>query len=281
MRLHPFLRYAGAMGLNSFRVDLYVISGLHEPLQLRGMKRTLSVNATALVAREYFREAIGIASRLHMQRPPLLLVLHGLKRHRPGDYARLKLESPPSLNQHAYALAKSSQPYVCVQWRAEDSTMQGSVIGMSKCAASLVRATKSRMASFSPALDANRGRVLAISDIFSGTSDTVRQGASQASARRILLQQLPISPIQHVLASTNDTGLRGILELQVCARALLVMTCGSRRMMAKGGVEPPPRSTEAECFRCVKTNSGFTRHLIDTRLRLQHMAGSPPNMYYW
>ena len=48
---------------------------------------------------------------------PSLLVLHGFKRHRPGDYARLGMETPARLNQHAHALVRLSRPFACVQVR--------------------------------------------------------------------------------------------------------------------------------------------------------------------
>lgn len=266
------------MGLNRSRVDLHVISKLHEPLQFRGMRTALRTYATASEAVDYVNHAIRVATGTAMPRPPSLLVLHRFKRHRPGDYARIKLDTPARINRRADALVQGSPPFACVQWRTEDSPIHGSVAGSSRCAASLAAATLSRMA---PSAPGGIRQVSIVSDIFAGTSDTLSHGAAHAEARRVLLAKLPLSRIQHAFTIINDTGMRGILELQVCARAAVVMTCGMRGLMHKLGVEGPPNQTASTCLECVKSNSGFTRHLIETRSRLQEGAGQGLKAYYW
>ena len=72
---------------------------------LRGMARSLAVDASAEEARSYFREAVAAAARRKDgSDAPRLVVLHDLKRHRPGDYARIRMETPLPLMQQAHAL---------------------------------------------------------------------------------------------------------------------------------------------------------------------------------
>jgi len=63
IRLRPFLRYARAMGLNRSRADLHIVSGLHEPLRLRGMAAALPTGAEAEAVRAYFRRAVSASQR--------------------------------------------------------------------------------------------------------------------------------------------------------------------------------------------------------------------------
>ena len=105
MRLKPFLLHATASALAHSRVDLHVLSRLNQPLMLRGMARSLAVDASAEEARSYFREAVAAAAgRKDGSDAPRLVVLHDLKRHRPGDYARIRMETPLPLMQQAHAL---------------------------------------------------------------------------------------------------------------------------------------------------------------------------------
>jgi hypothetical protein len=273
------------MGLNSSRVDLHVTSGLHAPLQFRGMRTSLPTRATAGEAATYINQAIRVAAGTALSKPPSLLVLHKFKRHRPGDYARIKLETPAKINSRADALVVGSPPFACVQWRTENSPVHGSVAGFSRCASSLAAATLSRMSMPQPGgiLPQPGGirQVTIVSDIFAGTSDTFHQGAAQAEARRVLQAKLPLSRLQNDFSIINDTGMRGMFELQVCARAAVVMTCGTRKLMSKLRVEGPPNQTVSVCPDCVKSNSGFTRHLIETRAKLREAAGVGLKAYYW
>jgi hypothetical protein len=242
------------------------------------MRTALRTDAEAGEAVDYVNQAIRVAAGTAMLRPPSLLVLHKFKRHRPGDYARIKLETPARISRRADALVQGSAPFACVQWRTEDSPVHGSVAGSSRCAAGLAAATLSRMAASAPG---GIHQVSIVSDIFAGTSDTLHHGEAQAEARRVLLAKLPLSRIQHDFAVINDTGMRGIFELQVCARAALVMTCGEHSLMRRLGVRGPPNQTASTCLECVKATSGFTRHLIETRSSLRQGAGQGLKAYYW
>jgi len=68
-------------------------------------------------------------------------------------------------------------------------------------------------------------QVVLVSDIFAGTSDTLHYGKAQSEARRILLAKLPLSPLQRTFAAANDTGIRGMLELQVSLYIHVYLYC--------------------------------------------------------
>ena len=102
-----------------------------------------------------------------------------------------------------------------------------------------------------------------------------------AAAKAVLFSRLRLSPLQRAFRAVNDSGVRAMLELHVCARAAIVVTCAHPQLMAAFGVEGPAAGQRSNCLGCVKANSGFTRHLVETRARLQARAHQSLRTYSW
>ena len=156
----------------------------------------------------------------------------------------------PSITTVAEELAHAlPSPFACVQWRAEGGTDRPE-----ECAAELADAVGSwgRLAE----------AVVLLTDLYPGNSGTFANANDPAhkSALRILEDRLPLGPANAQAKqwrAVNDSGLRSMLELEVCARARLLVTCNEALVNESLAAGNQPR-----CAKCAKPNSGFTERVV-------------------
>ena len=156
----------------------------------------------------------------------------------------------PSIATVADELAHAlPSPFACVQWRAEDGTDRPE-----ECAAELADAVGSwgRLAE----------AVVLLTDLYPGNSGTFANANDPAhkSALRILEDRLPLGPANAQAKqwrAVNDSGLRSMLELEVCARARLLVTCNEALVNESLAAGNQPR-----CTKCAKPGSGFTERVV-------------------
>ena len=156
----------------------------------------------------------------------------------------------PSIATVADELAHAlPSPFACVQWRAEDGTDRPE-----ECAAELADAVGSwgRLAE----------AVVLLTDLYPGNSGTFANANDPAhkSALRILEDRLPLGPANAQAKqwrAVNDSGLRSMLELEVCARARLLVTCNEALVNESLAAGNQPR-----CTKCAKLRSGFTERVV-------------------
>ena len=106
-----------------------------------------------------------------------------------------------------------------------------------------------------------------LTDLYPGNSVTFQHEAEKRglvgrfeSALRILQDRLPLGPTNaqaEQWRAVNDSGLRGMLELEVCARARLLVTCNEALVNESLAAGNQPR-----CAKCAKPNSGFTERVV-------------------
>jgi hypothetical protein len=161
----------------------------------------------------------------------------------------------PSIATVADELAHAlPSPFACVQWRAEDGTDRPE-----ECAAELADA----VGSWGRLSEA----VVLLTDLYPGNSVTFQHAARSAglvgrfeSALRILQDRLPLGPTNaqaEQWRAVNDSGLRSMLELEVCARARLLVTCNEALVNESLAAGNQPR-----CAKCAKLSSGFTERAV-------------------
>ena len=156
----------------------------------------------------------------------------------------------PSITTVAEELAHAlPSPFACVQWRAEDGTDRPE-----ECAAELADA----VGSWGRLSEA----VVLLTDLYPGNSGTFAKASDPAhkSALRILEDRLPLGPANAQAKqwrAVNDSGLRSMLELEVCARARLLVTCNEALVNESLAAGNQPR-----CAKCAKMSSGFTERAV-------------------
>ena len=154
----------------------------------------------------------------------------------------------PSIATVAEELAHAlPTPFACVQWRAEDGTDRPE-----ECAAELADA----VGSWGRLSEA----VVLLTDLYPGNSGTFKQKPAHKSALRILEDRLPLGPANaqaEKWRAVNDSGLRSMLELEVCARARLLVTCNEALVNESLAAGNQPR-----CAKCAKLRSGFTERVV-------------------
>ena len=156
----------------------------------------------------------------------------------------------PSIATVADELAHAlPTPFACVQWRAEDGTDRPE-----ECAAELADA----VGSWGRLSEA----VVLLTDLYPGNSGTFAKASDPAhkSALRILEDRLPLGPANaqaEKWRAVNDSGLRSMLELEVCARARLLVTCNEALVNESLAAGNQPR-----CAKCAKPRSGFTERVV-------------------
>ena len=154
----------------------------------------------------------------------------------------------PSIATVADELAHAlPSPFACVQWRAEDGTDRPE-----ECAAELADA----VGSWGRLSEA----VVLLTDLYPGNSGTFKQKPAHKSALRILQERLPLGPANaqaEKWRAVNDSGLRSMLELEVCARARLLVTCNEALVNESLAAGNQPR-----CAKCAKLRSGFTERVV-------------------
>ena len=161
----------------------------------------------------------------------------------------------PSITTVAEELAHAlPSPFACVQWRAE-----GGADRPEECAAELADA----VGSWGRLSEA----VVLLTDLYPGNSVTFQHAARSAglvgrfeSALRILQDRLPLGPTNaqaEQWRAVNDSGLRSMLELEVCARARLLVTCNEALVNESLAAGNQPR-----CAKCAKLSSGFTERAV-------------------
>ena len=154
----------------------------------------------------------------------------------------------PSIATVADELAHAlPSPFACVQWRAEDGTDRPE-----ECAAELADA----VGSWGRLSEA----VVLLTDLYPGNSGTFKQKPAHKSALRILEDRLPLGPANAQAKqwrAVNDSGLRSMLELEVCARARLLVTCNEALVNESLAAGNQPR-----CAKCAKLRSGFTERVV-------------------
>ena len=106
-----------------------------------------------------------------------------------------------------------------------------------------------------------------LTDLYPGNSVTFQHAARSAglvgrfeSALRILEDRLPLGPTNaqaEQWRAVNDSGLRSMLELEVCARARLLVTCNEALVNESLAAGNQPR-----CAKCAKLSSGFTERVV-------------------
>ena len=160
------------------------------------------------------------------------------------------LATAPSITTVAEELAHAlPSPFACVQWRAEGGTDRPE-----ECAAELADA----VGSWGRLSEA----VVLLTDLYPGNSGTFAKASDQAhkSALRILEDRLPLGPANAQAKqwrAVNDSGLRSMLELEVCARARLLVTCNEALVNESLAAGNQPR-----CTKCAKPRSGFTERVV-------------------
>ena len=160
------------------------------------------------------------------------------------------LATAPSITTVAEELAHAlPSPFACVQWRAEDGTDRPE-----ECAAELADA----VGSWGRLSEA----VVLLTDLYPGNSGTFAKASDPAhkSALRILEERLPLGPANaqaEKWRAVNDSGLRSMLELEVCARARLLVTCNEALVNESLAAGNQPR-----CTKCAKLSSGFTERVV-------------------
>ena len=153
----------------------------------------------------------------------------------------------PSITTVAEELAHAlPSPFACVQWRAEGGTDRPE-----ECAAELAGAV-GRLSE----------AVVLLTDLYPGNSGTFAHASDPAhkSALRILEDRLPLGPANAQAKqwrAVNDSGLRSMLELEVCARARLLVTCNEALVNESLAAGNQPR-----CTKCAKLRSGFTERVV-------------------
>ena len=154
----------------------------------------------------------------------------------------------PSIATVADELAHAlPSPFACVQWRAEDGTDRPE-----ECAEELADA----VGSWGRLSEA----VVLLTDLYPGNSGTFKQKPAHKSALRILEDRLPLGPANAQAKqwrAVNDSGLRSMLELEVCARARLLVTCNEALVNESLAAGNQPR-----CAKCAKLRSGFTERVV-------------------
>ena len=156
----------------------------------------------------------------------------------------------PSITTVAEELAHAlPSPFACVQWRAEGGTDRPE-----ECAAELADA----VGSWGRLSEA----VVLLTDLYPGNSGTFAKASDPAhkSALRILEDRLPLGPANAQAKqwrAVNDSGLRSMLELEVCARARLLVTCNEALVNGSLADGNQPR-----CAKCAKLRSGFTERVV-------------------
>ncbi len=154
----------------------------------------------------------------------------------------------PSIATVADELAHAlPSPFACVQWRAEDGTDRPE-----ECAEELADA----VGSWGRLSEA----VVLLTDLYPGNSGTFKQKPAHKSALRILEDRLPLGPANAQAKqwrAVNDSGLRSMLELEVCARARLLVTCNEALVNESLAAGNQPR-----CTKCAKPRSGFTERVV-------------------
>ena len=156
----------------------------------------------------------------------------------------------PSIATVADELAHAlPSPFACVQWRAEDGTDRPE-----ECAEELADA----VGSWGRLSEA----VVLLTDLYPGNSGTFAKASDPAhkSALRILEERLPLGPANaqaEKWRAVNDSGLRSMLELEVCARARLLVTCNEALVNESLAAGNQPR-----CAKCAKLRSGFTERVV-------------------
>ena len=154
----------------------------------------------------------------------------------------------PSIATVADELAHAlPSPFACVQWRAEDGTDRPE-----ECAEELADA----VGSWGRLSEA----VVLLTDLYPGNSGTFKQKPAHKSALRILEERLPLGPANaqaEKWRAVNDSGLRSMLELEVCARARLLVTCNEALVNESLAAGNQPR-----CTKCAKLRSGFTERVV-------------------
>ena len=154
----------------------------------------------------------------------------------------------PSIATVADELAHAlPSPFACVQWRAEDGTDRPE-----ECAEELADA----VGSWGRLSEA----VVLLTDLYPGNSGTFKQKPAHKSALRILEERLPLGPANaqaEKWRAVNDSGLRSMLELEVCARARLLVTCNEALVNESLAAGNQPR-----CTKCAKPRSGFTERVV-------------------
>ena len=156
----------------------------------------------------------------------------------------------PSITTVAEELAHAlPSPFACVQWRAEDGTDRPE-----ECAEELADA----VGSWGRLSEA----VVLLTDLYPGNSGTFAKASDPAhkSALRILEDRLPLGPANaqaEKWRAVNDSGLRSMLELEVCARARLLVTCNEALVNESLAAGNQPR-----CAKCAKLSSGFTERVV-------------------
>ena len=154
----------------------------------------------------------------------------------------------PSITTVAEELAHAlPSPFACVQWRAEGGTDRPE-----ECAAELADA----VGSWGRLSEA----VVLLTDLYPGNSGTFKQKPAHKSALRILEDRLPLGPANAQAKqwrAVNDSGLRSMLELEVCARARLLVTCNEALVNESLAAGNQPR-----CAKCARLQSGFTDRVV-------------------
>lgn len=160
----------------------------------------------------------------------------------------------PSIATVAEELAHAlPSPFACVQWRAEGATDRPE-----ECAAELAGAV-GRLSDEA---------VVLVTDLYPNNSVTFEYDAEKRglvgrfeSALRILQDRLPLGPANaqaEQWRAVNDSGLRSMIELEVCARARLLVTCNEALVN-----ESLAAGNQPGCAKCAKLNSGFTERVIE------------------
>ena len=229
--------------------------GMPSSLEVSGVNGRLSGSSSASAVRAFFA-SVGSARTI---------VLDGAARTSaaPGP-GRPRLERiAPALSRIAIGSSQALGRFACVQWRSESSQVDDQprhALDLQQCAQRLVDTARAAMRQ--RALDT----AFVVTDLEDGNSDTLRHGAKTAAAYRTLVAGLPARHVNRIDDVRQESGVYAQLQAEVCARAALLVTCEER--LAQYGAVVPPAGV---CKQCVKLRSGFTLHVLETRLQLQRL----------
>ncbi len=228
--------------------------GMPSILEVSGVNGHLSGSSSASAVRAFFA-SVGSAE---------MIVLDGAARTSaaPGP-GRPRLERvAPALLRIAIGSSGALGRYACVQWRYEASHAfrRQHTRDLQHCTQRLIATAREAMR------QRDLHKAFVVTDLEDGNSMSFNHGAQTTAAYRTLVTALPARHVNLIDRVRQNSGVYAQLQAEVCARAALLVTCEER--LAHYGAVVPPAAT---CKRCVKWKSGFTLHVLQTRLQLQRL----------
>lgn len=247
--------------------------------------------------RNYFKAA-SQARYLVLDRVWKTGTVHPSSRANFNHSSLMDFPAAPAIVAKANTARKRMGKYACMQWRSEGCPAEN----ITDCASKFNTAARKHLEHYNAATrtlleHAEIKKTVLATDVIPNRSWTLRQWLANPRhkkhkrmydiAQEVLLQDLNLTDsmgsIPASLSLSVDQGVKSIVEMQVCARAALLITChGSAAVASKlFYLQKEARRIGSNCSFCSKGDSGFVERLLTSRHLYAKQTGSHLTTTVW